>query len=445
MAISITTAPGTINLSKNPIYVRFTSSSYSGLDNYRVVLRVEFETVYNSGSYTQVAEIESQPNSAGITSFDIQSILDTCLERYTTFQVPDLTAPQPYASDTLRRFRLKYLEKYGTPQEEQALTVSSAYRVLLGGVDRHYFGLYDFFSNLTADNSLLTYIPTGKQIARNQPETLAHIRHQSLTGYYAFLRVRQFAVDGTLISQFDKYRLTLTYDALLFLDTYEPGIFPTGPAALGIDTNAVKYTIQVFAVGSLSTPGGLEESGSPVAASQVYTYYITDEYQEQPSDLIWYNAFRVPQILRCTGQKRNRLQVERSFSEHITSFGYDPVTLSNLQHSREFNNRYAYRSGAMRPDDVDALQELLIENKLLEYNKDGNYYRLRITDNNFDIAETRRSPNYIEFNAERALAPGNYMKLRPFVASAETASLWQQNDNGFWELNTSAGFWQLNS
>ena len=42
MALAITTSPATVQLAKNPVFVKFLSTSYGSLDNYRVVLRVLF-------------------------------------------------------------------------------------------------------------------------------------------------------------------------------------------------------------------------------------------------------------------------------------------------------------------------------------------------------------------------------------------------------------------
>lgn len=444
MAISLSTAPASVNLSKNPVYVRLLSSGTSGLVNYRAVLRVEVEKVYSSGTYTQIAEIEAVPDSSGFSNFDLQSILHTCMERYTSLQVPDLENPLPYNLDTLRRFKIKYLEKYGTPQVEQTVTTSSVYKVICGGVDNHYFGLYDFFSNLSATNSLLTYYPSGKIIARDQPEYLTYIQQASAISPHAFIRINEYDNEGVLLGTHDSYRLNADYPYPVFLNRYESAVFPTSAEALVISATAVKYTVQVWAVESLATPGGNIENGSAAAASQMYTYYIDDAVQPNPHDIIWLGGFRNPHILRCTGRKRTRLSVERFMSEQVVPFGYDPRSAGVVQHRRSFEQPLSFRSGSLKPEEIDALQEMLIENILLEYTADGNYYRLSLTGNNFDVYEDGVSPNALEFAAVRALAPGSYMKLRPLSGDVPDADLWQTNSNGFWELNVTGGFLELN-
>lgn len=443
MALTITTSPATVQLAKNPVSVKFLSTSYSSLDNYRVVLRVLFEATYESGTYAQEVETECIPDSNGECTFDLSGILQTAMERTMTFQVPDLTNQIPYLADTLRRFKIQYLEKYGTPQAEQTATTSSAYKVVYGGVDAHYFGFFNFFSNLSTSNSLLTYYPSGKSIARDQPEYLTYIQQASAISPHAFIQLKQYSNAGSLISTVNKYRLADSYPDYIILDRYQSAVFPVGPEALSLDSSAVKYTVQIFSVPTLAGGGGDSENGTPAAASQLYTYYIDDNPQTNSKDLIWFGGFMNPHILRATGRKRTRLSVERLLSEQVVSFGYDPTTLATLQHSRSFSQPLNYRSGSLKPEEKDALQELLIENRILEYAQDGNYYRLLLTDNNYEVFEEEQSPNYLEFSAVRALAPRNYMRLRSIADGAPTLQGWLTSDNGFWELGTVGGYWQL--
>jgi hypothetical protein len=444
MALTLTTSPATVQLAKNPVYVKFLSTSYSSLDNYRVVLRVLFENVYESTTYAQIVEAECIPDSNGESTFDLSGVLQKAMERTMAVQVPDFSNPTPYLADTLRRFKIQYLEKSGTPQEEQSATTSSAYKVLYGGVDMHYFGLYNFFSNLSATNSLLTYYPSGKIVAREQPEYLTYIQQATAISSHAFIRVVQYDNTGTLIGTFaDYYRLNADYPDPIFIERYEACVFPTGPTALSLDTDCVKYTVQVFWVESISTPGGAEESGSATAASQLYTYYIDDSAQPLYTDLIWFGGFNTPHVLRCTGRKATRLDVQRQLSEQVVGFAADPTAMATLQHSRDWNNQYSYRSGAIRPEEKDAYQELVIENKLLEYAADGNYYRLRLTTNSLNVYEQETSPNYLEITAVRSLAPRNYMRLRSISVATSTENAWLLSDNGFWELGVMGGYWQL--
>lgn len=438
MALALSISPEAVSLSKNQVHVRLLSTSHSGLDNYRAVLRILFEDVYASGTFTQVAEIEAIPDSNGFSNFYIQKILDAELHENTPFRVPDLEDPHPYTTDTKRRYKIQYLEKYGDPQVEQAATTSSALSVLLGGVDIHYAGLYNFFDNVDADNSLLTYMPTGKVIARDQKDVITFLNHTGSTKYFG-IAVRQYDVTGTEIGSVN-YLHTGIADGpedAVGLVAWACAVFPVGPEKLSISSNAVKYTVQVYEMNIFTA--------TPVAAqSQVFTYYVSEIYQEQPFDLIWFGSFHNPHILRCTGRKRTRLTIERLISERVTEWGYDPHVGQQYQHDRNFNQQFTYRTGSLRPDDVDALQELLIENKLLEHATDGNYYRLRLTENTYDILETRTSPNYLDFNAVRSLAPGNYMKVRSAAVPPAGENVWEQNDNGYWDLNTGNGYWELN-
>lgn len=444
MSVALTTAPGTVNLAKNPVYVKFQSSSYSSLENYRVVLKVLFESSYDSGTFTEIVETEAIPDGNDECTFDLSDVLQRAMERTMTFQVPDIATGTPYVSDTLRKFKIEYFEKYGTPQVEQSSTTSVAYKVLYGGVDSHYFGLYDFFDNVDDTNAFLGYPPDKKRIARDQPEYLTYLQHDGTASNSCFIRVKQYNHLGILISTFDKWKINLSYQDPIGPAQYQPAVFPTGPTELGVASTAYKYTVQIFHIQVLFSGGTYTTTGSETQGSQEYTYYIDNDIQATPHDLVWMGGFNQPNILRCRGRKRSRLTVDRLLSERIASYGYDPTTQATVQHRRDFNTHLTYRTGELTPEQADALQEMLIENRLFVYEEDGNYYRLRLTQSNYNINEEEATPNYLEFTVERALAPRNYMRLRSMTDGAPTEQQWLANDNGFWALNTGGGFWQLN-
>lgn len=436
MALSLTTAPSSVNLAKNPIWVKFTSSGHGSLDNYRVVLRVLLEETYESGTYTEQVEVESIPDSTGKTIFDISSVLQSAMERVMELQVPDLDNPAPYLADTLRRFKIEYAEKYGTPQEEQPATTSSAYKVLYGGVEAQFFAGFYFFINLDDENALLTYYPSGKAIASQQHEFITYIEHTSVASPHCFIRVVQYDDTGVEIGTSDHYRLASDYIAPMFPIKYQAVVFPVGIAALLISTECAKYTATVFVVDSISGPGGNVESGSETAASQSYTFYI-DRTVKSTSTLIWLNGFRAPHILRCTGRLRTSLSVERLISEVVPTQGYDPHLTGRSQYRRNFSNPLQYRTGSLKPLEKTALQEMLIENLVFEHAADGNYYRLLLTETSYPITETETSPNYLEFNAVRSLAPQNF-QLIPVTAEPILASfLVLEDDSGYFELEAS--------
>jgi hypothetical protein len=427
MALAINIAPEDVNLTKNPVYVELQSSGHTLLDNYRVVLRLLVELDYLGGTFTQVLECEAVPDSNGVTNFDLGRALHSAIERASALQVPDLTSSVPFTLDTTRRFRFSYLEKYGTPQVSQPAVNSAIVRAVVGGVDAHNFLPTYFFDNVSATNSLLTQYPSGKVVARDQPEYLTFLRHASGVDLHAFVRVRQFGNTGTLLSQFDAYRIANSYASPLVLDQWQAGVFSTGPTELGLNASAVRYTVQVFTVGTIGTLGGTIESGSPVAASQAYTYYITEAVQPDYQDLIWFNSFRTPHILRCTGRRAKSLSIDRLLSDVVAQRSYSPQHVGTVQHDRSWNNAYQYRSGSLRPEEKDALEELLIENRLFAYDG-GKYHRLLIKAGQFAITETEVSPNYLEFTAERSLAPVNFERELKTVVLA--TSRYELNEDG---------------
>lgn len=447
MAISVITIPTDKVLSRNPVRFETLSTGHSALDNYRVVVRILFEKTYLSATFDQVAEVECIPDSAGICRFDFQKTLHAELHRNHTLRIPDIEDQHPFPLNSTRRFKIEYLEKYGDPQVEQTSTTSSIVSILLGGVDMHYFGLNDFFENIEDTNAILSYWPDGKRIARNQPEYLNFLQHEEGVVSYnrQFLKVKQYDITNTLTSTTDHFRTyTGTDDDALTLRRWNAGAFPVSPEKLALNAATVKYTVQVWGVSTIAQPEGESEQGSPIALSQEVTYYIDDEYQHRPTDVIWFGSFANPHILRCTGEKSTQLDITRYMSELVFTNNADPRQLASRQHSKESNQSYTYRTGSLTEDEKATLQEMLEENNLFEYAYDTNYYRLELTGKRYDLIRHRRTPETLEFAAKRAFPARNYMRLLPSTAAPGTTGRWQITDNGYWQLNTGSGYWLLN-
>ena len=225
---------------------------------------------------------------------------------------------------------------------------------------------------------------------------ITFLNYTGATKYFG-LEVKQYNASGTQIGS-TLYKHTGVADSpddAVALAAWQAAVFPVGPQKLGLNAAAVKYTVRVYDM-NISTQTAL------TARSQVYAYYIDDTYQPHPSDLIWFGAFNNPHITRALGRKRKRLQVERQISERVVSFGYTPSVGAVVQHDKSWNNIFSYRTGALRVDEADALQELLIENKILEFT-DGDYYRLRLTESGYDVHESNTYPVYMDFDAVRSM------------------------------------------
>lgn len=437
MAISIITIPTKAALSRNPIRVETLSSGYSTLANYRVVIRILFEKSFNSDNFEEVVEVEAIPDPDGICRFDFSRTLHAELVRNRNLKIPTIDDQHPFALDSTRRFKVEYLERFGEPQEDGSSSISSPVKLLHGGVDQHYHGLNDFFSNINATNSILSYMPDGRRVHRDEANFITYLNHRSTHTLFA-LKVRSWSVTGNELDVIWRHKgISGGPDDPPGVEIWQAATYPVTASVMGLAASAVKFSVQVWSIDSSSFD-------EVEAVSQEVTFYIEENYVHRPSTIIWLGGFANPQILTCTGNRESRLQVDRMMSRHIFTNNADPRQMSSRQHQRDFNTPWTFYTEPLTEDEALALQEMLIENELFEFAPDGNCYRLQLTGKDYDITKVRRTPNSLKFQARRALLPGNFMLL-PVTGDGQAATegSWQKEDGGLWELN-SGDLWLTN-
>ena len=78
-----------------------------------------------------------------------------------------------------------------------------------------------------------------------------------------------------------------------------------------------------------------------------------------------------------------------------------------FQYAQDFENIFTYRTGYKSRIEIEALQEMLIENQAYEIFQSG-YVPLFITDKKFDITECLQFLHALQFKAVRSLKRINY-------------------------------------
>lgn len=371
--------------------------------NHKILLDLFVEQTYLGGDFEEVVTLEGKIDTDGNVTFDLQDILHAeVLKAMGNLVPPAFDLNTPFIADNLRRYYYRYREDYDGITPVQWTTGALKY-VMCGGVEQGYFAGNDFFNTLNNDNSLLTWYPSGKNVSADQPEFIAFYNH--------------LGADKEVLIQYKYYtaesatpEIRFAYDLLnLTVKSGETLVLPVGFSQLGLsDTSIVKYTVQCV---DKASP---YDSGNPTFVSELRSFYVDHSYYLEKRYLLYYNSFCLPEVLRCVGYQTKDLRVERENGRKTLPAGYGVSDHELFQYDEEWSNPLTFRSGYLSKNEVDALQELLIYNKVFEVDADG-YVRLHLIDNRYKVTETRQFLHTISFRAIASVYPVNYQS--DFVAS----------------------------
>lgn len=369
-----------------------TSSPYNLPDNHRVICEVYFESIYESSNYEKVATLDTQIDEDGIAVFDVHDILDVeGRDSLLDPAIPEFNSSTPEIADNTRRYFLRYREDYdGISTPEWSL--AGIYKVIIGGIDQVLFAQYDFFDSLGQANSLLTWYPSGKTVDATQPEYLAWFNYTSEEKTVC-LYADFYDHAGMLLG-------SVHYDTnSIVVSVNETALIPAGLDQ--IDTSSIvgdiaKYVVKV-----------VDQADELAAYSQQRIFFVDYCHYREKRYIQYLNSFSVPETIRCLGDLDIDLEVAREISKRILTPNYEQTFAQNFQYRHEHVNGRTYRSGYLRREEAEALQELLIYNHLYEVN-DSEQVRLLILDNRYAITTTRQFLHSIEFRARRSTDPVSY-------------------------------------
>lgn len=361
--------------------------------NYAVNMEVFFEKVYDTGEFERIATIESHPDDNGHVYFDIQNIINNAQkDSRTTPDIPNFTDNSPYRCDNLRRFYVRFNEESGSPLAQSAWNTSNVIKSLFGGLPQiEHLNDEEFFPNVSAVNSWLTYYPNRKKIHETQPE---HLAWYNWTGG-----------DATVELQIDVYNNTssaisntITVFAGTVVKDGDTMIFPISYDALSLQQFA--YTPEKFSV-------TLKYSSGTKTGANARTYYLDCTYQENARFIFYINGFGAPECLMLRGHYEKNLQVSREITERIITPDTSPLARQVEQYGYDYQHPITYRSGYLSDKEVDALQELIIYNDAYEVSEDERR-SIHILTNQFSIENTFTFLNQIAFTAILGINDKNY-------------------------------------
>lgn len=392
--------------------------------NYRIIVEVFVETA--DSTYDSIAIVEAIPDADGMAVFDFaEDIHKAIVGTLATPPLPSVDNVDVIKSDVIRQHLVRYREDYDgvTP----SWTVAGYKRTLCGGIEKQLFADAGFFSSFGADNSILSWYPSGKTVSLDQPEYLPYYNyHDTIKSIY--LEVVLVDEDGNTTTV-DKF-----YTPTIFADPESIYLIPVGYNQLELSNEGVavkKYIVRVAEKPETPTPD------PPTYFSQARIYYVDDNYYHDKRYITYLNSFCLPETLRCLGVQDKTLNIERQISDNILPVEYQALESETQQHDHLYQNEYTYRSGYLSKAEVDALQELLIYNNTYEI-IDGDYRALLLTTDKFNLYSSRQFLHSIEFRAVPRYKEKNYSNKNIPLGDAVAAGGWNTGDGFWWEENNKA-------
>lgn len=409
--ISLISQPADITLVQNPVYFEFEVVHALLPANHRVKIRISIEREYGSGEYELLdIELKETVNAANRAVYDISSVLKSEFNREMT--IPTFGTVQPYIADNRRRYKIMYTESFGETPADQPWMELDPLIAFWGGMDQQDFADFDFFASLSEYNGFLSYTPSCKKVSPKQPEYLFWYNYTD-SDQSVLLELKRWREDGEDPTVF-------VGDPSLIVAAGEVVVLPAGMDQLNgyVDDVHVHYELRVIEASTRA---------NPTYFSQKKYYQVDPNGYDELYYLHYLNTFGLPETLRCIGGLRKDLAVDRSISSSALQKGYKQSATTLEQYAASWENLYVFRTGWLSDQQVDALQEMLIINKVFLLTDRG-YYSMLIESNKFKIHESYAFLNALEFQCIRALEAKHYSN--DMIAFSVEANIQPTPDQG---------------
>lgn len=310
--------------------------------NEKFTLRVgvEMETAQGSNEYAEIMAVELVPDSSSIVKFDAQRIIHSQLSPY--IPAANLATIQT-VDDVIQRFRLKYGEKYGDPQDIKRLDTAGPYFVLMGALDPVKFTQVDFYPDLIqTDQMFLSWHPGNKITGTATPEFLFWLNGDAAITSIE-LNVEVTFADGT----------TATDTPISKSGTTEGECFciPVGHDALSLDalgtTDVMEYDVWLK-----------DQLGNDI--SPVFTFIMDRDQRIADRSFGFVNSLGAFEVIRCVGSQTEGMKIEGQLAEKILAPDYEAQDGEMIQFDKSAQEEKEIYVGILTRDEVIAMKGLFL-------------------------------------------------------------------------------------
>lgn len=314
-------------------------------EDFRIALDVYLEETYASGTYTKVHSKQQIP----VSNACLFNIADA-LHRYMGTDKPTYgLAAITLCTGILRRYKIRYAEKYSSVTDEyMGVTESSVCYVLKGGIsfiEERYAPTF-LTGYITSNQKFLTWQPRTKTVVQSQPEYLNFFVPSSTTTIK--LKAKLYYTDNT----------TLTVTALTKTPTVQNELYilPVGYTEI-IAPSATK-TVSKYQV--------WVENQSDVVKSEVFTYKLTAKTEIDQHLFLFESSLGAWETLRTSGEQVKAVAIETQIAQRQNEI----LTYTSLGEFEKFDatgtSTFTQSTGFKTKEDIDWLEDLLYSKNVVE-------------------------------------------------------------------------------
>lgn len=358
--------------------------------NYRVLLNVFIELVYESGVYVKVATLKDEPDISGLANFDISSVLASEIKNsFTQIPAPTLSSNDIFVSNNIRNYFVSWCEYYDGQPTDLFWIQDQKKIVHTGGVSTEDWAKQNPFTFIFTKKQFLTWQPNNKTLIDVQNDWLTFINFKNAVHIFT-TRIKVYFTDGTNSGHINI--------AVKNLQPWEEICIPVGYKQRDIATiagvkEAYKWEIDV-----------LDEVG---AVSEVRTFYRLLGPYIQMSELMYLNAFGCPETFLTTGVWEEKLLVTKQYIERALSINYTLINGQEFQFDQTSKISYEVNTGYMTKEFISGLKDIITRTDvfLLENTE---YIPVLISPGTFEISSSMEFLKQLKLAIRRSFRVDNY-------------------------------------
>jgi len=399
MAITISSAPLTASWSKNPI--EFTLCTDSSNENRAIIVRLCVETLWGSDEWEEI-EFRPKLNDNGCTTFDLQHMLDSCLQ----FDCPEFGTLVPMVHQLgHKRYRIKYAEQYspapGELTELQEFTEGFIRNVTKGGIDSKAGSIQEFFVNYVQGIcKSLTWKPSGMKATCYSPEFIS-IMLAKKTSPTLGLVYELTLNDGTVVGPYVSTGATINEnsDSINFggmpIISFPAGLYSLGFEQFGIEPCDIReWTAWI-----------IDDSGQELSEHRTYIY---QEHCDRTHYYLWCNSLGGIDALCVNGLRKERVGIRGSSGADGFGNSFQFKKKKRISYSQTTGRQFDKNQACWFPEFLlaDSVKELIfcVDTKLwavpdIEH---GYYCQVEIDFGNYSLLDTLVFCYNFQFNVKQS-------------------------------------------
>jgi len=284
MALSLPQTPPLVSLTGNDIKFTVETTS-SAQELYGLFIQVQESDREDPEAWSDIGpEMRAPADVNNQGTFKIQEILKKLYTDHIETPSTELVAERDY----VRKYRVKYYEKYGASQTAYTITYSSAFYAIEGGIghltEKKYEALgSNWYEQIVARKGFLSNMPSHKITN----EVIGDAYREKLW-FYNYAGLRTLVLKVRIYYPDNPSSVTTVFTHPTAKDHYIYEI-EASYRKLGIDiTNALAYEVWI------------DNSGTPATESRFYK--VDTNYNRRLKYFAYFNNYGLSESLICTGE-----------------------------------------------------------------------------------------------------------------------------------------------